>query len=291
MKISIPATSANLGPGFDSCGIALNRYLTIEIHEVMDHWYIEHDLGLEIPTDKENLLLQTALSIVPNLIPHRVTMSSTIPLARGLGSSSSVIVAGIELANQLGELSLTAKEKLALATKIEGHPDNVAPAIYGQLAIASYDEPTGEVAAVTAHFPECAILAYIPNSKLLTKTSRGVLPKEFSYQEAVQASSIANVMIGALMTGDIALAANMMAKDRFHEPFRQALVPELGILKEVAKQHGAYGAFLSGAGPTVLFLAPPEKGTALKAALMQQAGEHAVLEELAIDTQGIHVSL
>ena len=106
MRITVPATSANVGPGFDSVGIAVTRYLTIDVLEAQENWWIEHDLGEEIPSNEENLLLQTALQVAPDMAPHRLKMTSEVPLARGLGSSSSVIVAGIELANQLGKLSL-----------------------------------------------------------------------------------------------------------------------------------------------------------------------------------------
>ena len=161
-------------------------------------------------------------------------MVSDIPLARGLGSSSSVIVAGIELANQLGNLKLSKHEKLQLATKIEGHPDNVAPAIYGNLVIASSVE--GQVSAVVAPFPECAFLAYIPNYELRTRDSRGVLPKKLSYKEAVAASSIANVAIAALLTGDMVKAGQAIESDLFHERYRQELVREFATIKKVAKK-------------------------------------------------------
>ena len=129
MKIRVPATSANLGPGFDSCGIALSQYLTIDIGPETKQWQIDHQLGSAIPTDEKNLLIQTALDLAPKLTPHKITMTSDIPIARGLGSSSSVVVAGIELANRLGNLGMTPQQKVSYATKIEGHPDNVAPAI------------------------------------------------------------------------------------------------------------------------------------------------------------------
>ena len=106
MKITVPATSANIGPGFDSVGVAVSKYLTIEVLEPADSWHIEHDLG-DIPSDENNLLISTALQVKSDLQPHKLVMTSDIPLARGLGSSSSVIVAGIELANQLADLKLS----------------------------------------------------------------------------------------------------------------------------------------------------------------------------------------
>ena len=286
MKIIVPATSANVGPGFDSVGVAVTKYLEIQVCEEREEWMIEHQLGKWIPRDERNLLLKIALQIAPDLQPRRLKMVSDIPLARGLGSSSSVIVAGIELANQLGNLKLTDHEKLQLATKIEGHPDNVAPAIYGNLVIASSVED--QVSAVVAPFPECAFLAYIPNYELRTRDSRGVLPKKLSYKEAVAASSIANVAIAALLTGDMVKAGQAIENDLFHERYRQELVREFATIKKVAKRNGAYATYLSGAGPTVMVLADPDKMPKIKAELEKQPFK-GKLHDLQVDTQGVRV--
>ena len=286
MKIIVPATSANVGPGFDSVGVAVTKYLEIQVCEEREEWMIEHQLGKWIPRDERNLLLKIALQIVPDLQPRRLKMVSDIPLARGLGSSSSDIVAGIELANQLGNLKLSKHEKLQLATKIEGHPDNVAPAIYGNLVIASSVE--GQVSAVVAPFPECAFLAYIPNYELRTRDSRGVLPKKLSYKEAVAASSIANVAIAALLTGDMVKAGQAIESDLFHERYRQELVREFATIKKVAKRNGAYATYLSGAGPTVMVLADPDKMPKIKAELENQPFK-GKLHDLQVDTQGVRV--
>lgn len=286
MKIIVPATSANVGPGFDSVGVAVTKYLEIQVCEEREEWMIEHQLGKWIPRDERNLLLKIALQIVPDLQPRRLKMVSDIPLARGLGSSSSVIVAGIELANQLGNLKLSDHDKLQLATKIEGHPDNVAPAIYGNLVIASSVE--GQVSAVVAPFPECAFLAYIPNYELRTRDSRGVLPKKLSYKEAVAASSIANVAIAALLTGDMVKAGQAIESDLFHERYRQELVREFATIKKVAKRNGAYATYLSGAGPTVMVLAEPDKMPKIKEELGKQPFK-GKLHDLQVDTQGVRV--
>lgn len=286
MKIIVPATSANVGPGFDSVGVAVTKYLEIQVCEEREEWMIEHQLGKWIPRDERNLLLKIALQIAPDLQPRRLKMVSDIPLARGLGSSSSVIVAGIELANQLGNLKLSKHEKLQLATKIEGHPDNVAPAIYGNLVIASSAE--GQVSAVVAPFPECAFLAYIPNYELRTRDSRGVLPKKLSYKEAVAASSIANVAIAALLTGDMVKAGQAIESDLFHERYRQELVREFATIKKVAKRNGAYATYLSGAGPTVMVLADPDKMPKIKAELEKQPFK-GKLHDLQVDTEGVRV--
>ncbi len=286
MKIIVPATSANVGPGFDSVGIAVSKYLTIDVLEAQENWWIEHDLGEEIPNDKENLLLQTALQVVADLPPHRLKMTSEVPLARGLGSSSSVIVAGIELANQLGKLALSDEDKLEIATKIEGHPDNVAPAIFGNLVVASYvDQQTNHL---VLSFPECALVAFVPNYELKTSDSRNVLPSEWTYKEAVAASSIANVAIAALAKGDLRVAGKAIEADRFHERYRQQLVAEFPQVKEVAHQHDAYATYLSGAGPTIMTLLPVEHAKSF-AKDLESKGLNGQVFSLKIDTTGVKV--
>ena len=286
MRITVPATSANVGPGFDSVGIAVSKYLTIDVLEAQENWWIEHDLGEEIPSNEENLLLQTALQVASDLPPHRLKMTSEVPLARGLGSSSSVIVAGIELANQLGKLSLSDEDKLEIATKIEGHPDNVAPAIFGNLVVASYvDQQTNHL---VLPFPECALVAFVPNYELKTSDSRNVLPSEWTYKEAVAASSIANVAIAALAKGDLRVAGKAIEADRFHERYRQQLVAEFPQVKEVAHQHDAYATYLSGAGPTIMTLLPVEHAEAF-AKDLESKGLNGQVFSLKIDTTGVKV--
>ncbi len=286
MKIIVPATSANVGPGFDSVGIAVSKYLTIDVLDAQENWWIEHDLGEEIPSDEENLLLQTALQVAADLPPHRLKMTSEVPLARGLGSSSSVIVAGIELANQLGKLALSDEDKLEIATKIEGHPDNVAPAIFGNLVVASYvDQQTNHL---VLPFPECALVAFVPNYELKTSDSRNVLPSEWTYKEAVAASSIANVAIAALAKGDLRVAGKAIEADRFHERYRQQLVAEFPQVKEVAHQHEAYATYLSGAGPTIMTLLPVEHAEAF-AKDLESKGLNGQVFSLKIDTTGVKV--
>ena len=286
MKIIVPATSANIGPGFDSVGVAVTKYLQIEVCEERDEWLIEHQIGKWIPHDERNLLLKIALQIVPDLQPRRLKMTSDVPLARGLGSSSSVIVAGIELANQLGKLNLSDHEKLQLATKIEGHPDNVAPAIFGNLVISSVFK--GAVSSVKADFPECSFIAYVPKYELKTRDSRSVLPFKFSYKEAVAASSIANVAIAALLQGDLVKAGRAIESDRFHERFRQKLVREFPNIKKLAKKHGAYATYLSGAGPTIMILAPKDRAKLIQTRIegCKYNGEVFILD---VDRDGVRV--
>lgn len=286
MKIIVPATSANIGPGFDSVGVAVSKYLTIEVLAPSERWQIDHDLGQDIPSDEKNLLLTTALDLAPHLTPHQIKMTSDIPLARGLGSSSSVIVAGIELANQLGQLNLSNQEKLDIANRIEGHPDNVAPAIFGNLVVASYVDD--QLNYLTADFPACDLFAFIPNYELKTSDSRGVLPTELSYKEAVAASSIANMAVAGLLAGNWSVAGPAIQNDRFHEPYRQGLVQEFASIKEVALNNGAHAVYLSGAGPTIMVLAPEDKADAIQTAIsaLNLDGE---LARLTVDKQGVRV--
>ena len=245
MKITVPATSANIGPGFDSVGVAVSKYLTIEVLEPADVWFIEHDLG-DIPSDENNLLISTALQVKSDLQPHKLVMIS-------------------DMANQLADLKLSDDDKLDIATKIEGHPDNVAPAIFGNLVVASYVDE--HVNSIVTDFPECAFVAFIPSYELKTSDSRGVLPSDLSYKEAVAASSIANVAIAALFAGDLVKAGHAIQGDMFHERYRQKLVKEFATIKELSGQYGAYATYLSGAGPTVMTLTPNDQAEALKTAI------------------------
>ena len=212
-------------------------------------------------------------------------MTSEVPLARGLGSSSSVIVAGIELANQLANLQLSDAEKLRIATEIEGHPDNVAPAIFWEYG---HCEPSVKMSNMSADFPSCDLVAFVPSYQLKTSDSRNVLPKEWSYKEAVAASSVANVAIAALLKGDLLTAGRSIESDHFHERYRQSLVKEFPQVKEVAHAHGAYATYLSGAGPTIMNLLAPEHTAAFVAAL-EKLGLEGQIFQLKIDTFGVRV--
>lgn len=252
-KIIVPASSANLGPGFDSMGLAVNLYLTLEVKQ-QTHWEFISSAGVESSTYEEHFIYQIAKKIADNygrpLPPCRVEETSSIPLARGLGSSASAIIAGIELANQLCRLNLTREEKLAYATEIEGHPDNVAPALFGGLTISTYVDDEIDWIKLADFTPQ--LVVYIPEVELKTDAARKVLPEQYVKAEATLASSISNLAVASLLTGDYALAGKMMEKDRFHEPFRKALIPNYDLIKSEAKKLGAYGTTISGAGPTMI---------------------------------------
>lgn len=253
MKIIVPATTANLGSGFDSFGLALDMFLEVTVCGPADEWFIEHQIP-GLPHNATNLIIQTVCDVAPGTPPHRLKMMSQIPTARGLGSSSAAIVAGIEIANQLNQWQLSNQDKLTLAATIEGHPDNVAPAIYGGFTVSG--SVTEGYFATTHHFIEVDLIAVIPPYKLLTKASRQVLPVDLSFKQAVAASSIANGLLTAFLTNNIELMTKLLECDRWHEPYRLLLVPELEKIRLAKVELGIYGAVLSGAGPTILVFAP-----------------------------------
>lgn len=279
LVIEVPASTANLGPGFDSIGLALNLYLRLEV-TTHDQWeVIPLSEGLlQFPTDERNYIIQvarqTAKKYNQECSPCRIKVSSDIPIARGLGSSAAAIVAGIELADTLCDLQLTKQQKLEWATEIEGHPDNVGASLLGGLLIGSQADEG--VDALSLYHLQVDFVACIPTSELLTKKSRQVLPAELSYKQAVHAGAIGNVFIAALISGNYEQAGKMMMKDLYHQPYRKEIVPELERVEKVALAHGALGVALSGAGPTVLCLARNGEGQGLA-------------NQLSADLQGMNV--
>ena len=293
MKIIVPATTANIGLGFDSIGIAVDLYLTLTVVEPSNEWKIEHPFGEAVPTNQENLIIETALAVCPALQPHHLVCESDIPMTRGLGSSSSAIVDGIELANQLGNLNLTPQQKVEWATKLEGHPDNVAPAILGGLVVATYDEESQEVDYLQKEIQsDIQGIALIPDFELSTKASRQVLPSEFVYSKAVQASSRSNVLVAALWQEDWENVSRIVEKDLFHEPYRETLIPFLTPVRKLAKEKEAIGTYLSGAGPTVMVLSSKDKSTTiveyLQEHLPSELGNYNI-QVLTVDQVGVRV--
>lgn len=289
-QISVPATSANVGPGFDSMGLALKLYLTLQV-EKSDQWeFIPASVpNSDIPYE-ENFIYKIAKQIAERhhttLPPCKVTEISGIPLARGLGSSASAILAGIEIANQVCHLNLSDDDKLRYGTEIEGHPDNIAPALFGGLVISTdFGE---EIVHMDLPNLELDTVVYIPNIKLKTEASRKVLPEAYPMKTAVKSSGIANLVVAALLQGDYTLAGRMMEKDLFHEPFRKELIPNYDKIREDAKGLGAYGTILSGAGPTMISFVPAGQGTTIAGALQQILPDYNV-KALNMCTEGLQV--
>ncbi|MED3651130.1 homoserine kinase [Heyndrickxia sporothermodurans] len=260
--LKVPGSTSNLGPGFDSIGLAINRFLTIHV-ESADRWDI-HFTNNEIvlPDVKENLFYRAAYRVSElykkQLPPLKIVMDSEIPLARGLGSSAAAIVGGIETANLVLELNLPLKEKGYIASSFEGHPDNATASLLGGLTISTHTDESTETIVCAA--PNIDIVAMIPSFELQTKKARAVLPDQLSYKQAVEASSISNVLVAAIFQNNWVLAGKMMEKDLFHHPYRKQLVPDLVKITELGHELGAYGTILSGAGPTIISFVPKNKG-------------------------------
>lgn len=254
MIIKTPASTANLGPGFDSIGMAVSLYLKLEVVGENDSWLVEHPFK-NIPHDKNNMIVKTALQVTPNLKAQHLKVTSDIPLSHGLGSSSSAIVVGIELANQLAHLNLNDEKKVELASQIEGHPDNVAPTILGGLVVGNMIN--GHFDTVKLPLLPFDFVAYIPNYNLATKKARGVLPQELAFKEATYASSIANTLVASLAMKKYDQIGELIEADHFHEPYRADLVPELSQIRRIGHKMGAIATYLSGAGSTVMTIIEP----------------------------------
>ena len=262
-SISIPASTANLGPGFDSIGIALNKYLELEV-ELAAEWSIENmsDNLPDVSNPQDHLIVQAAQKTAQTyglaLPPCHIKVRSEIPLARGMGSSASAIVAGIELANQVLALRLTSHEKLKVATIMEGHPDNAAASIFGGFTISSSTE-NGDIHVFHAYHVDASFVLFIPNFELKTAAARNVLPNSYTREVSARASAMANLLTAAFLSQSFEQVGIYMEQDLFHEPFRLDLIPESRNIKIAAKNAGAFGTCISGAGPTLLSLV--QKGT------------------------------
>ena len=286
--IRVPASTANLGPGFDSMGMALGLYLEL-YGSTSESWEV-NPLSEEMaifPTDDQNYIVQiakkTAACYGKELKPCKLFISSEIPLARGLGSSASAIVAGIELANLVAELHLTNEQKNRHASLFEGHPDNVGAAVCGGLVVGRHTDERTDV--VSFPIEGVKVIVVIPNFELLTEDSRSVLPTQLDYKIAIEGSAAANMLLAGMITKNWELVGKMMQNDRFHQPYRAKLVPHLAEIQELVVDQGAYGTALSGAGPTILCLVPNDKAEQIKESLVKQYPDFLV-KELRIDNEG-----
>ncbi len=258
VRVQVPASSANLGPGFDCLGLALGLYNRLAAREA-DRLCIEIDGDTPfVPRDGSNLVVVAmkrayaeAGRPFPNLHLHQ---SDDIPLSRGLGSSAAAIVAGLAAANALLGNPFDQPKLLRMATAIEGHPDNVAACLYGGLTAAVAQD--GDVLCVRAlPSPRYAFAALLPDYDLPTRKARAVLPARYSKADAVFNVGHAVLMYAALEQGrdDVLRRA---CEDRLHQNYRKALIPGWDDVLSLAWRVGALSVFLSGAGPTILAVYP-----------------------------------
>jgi homoserine kinase len=250
----------------------------------------------ELPCTDDNLVWRSACHLWQCLgqqpEPVFLHMHNQIPLSRGLGSSSAAIVGGLLLANQLAGEPLAEEQLLSMATELEGHPDNVAPALLGGLVISATGFSDGAVSVPFSFPKELSIVACIPSFHLATELSRRSLPATVPHRDAVFNLSHVALFLAALEQKrfDLLPAAT---EDRLHQPYRLGLIPGASAVMQRAKQAGAVAAMISGAGPTMLALIPPKAAADRVGAVMVEAfstaGVSARAMTLQLETRGARV--
>lgn len=258
-QVKVPATSANLGPGFDCMGLAVKLYNTFTAEEsdtlefILKGTYTDN-----IPTDERNLLWRTAnilwkkIGFIPK--PLKITFESHVPPARGLGSSSTAVVGGLMIANALADYPLDQFELLKLATEIEGHPDNVSPAINGGITLTVMTEDS-IVPRILSKNPTFKAVVVIPDILVETEKARQILPKLVSRQDVIFNASRVGLLVDAFINKDYNLLS-VATQDRIHQNQRASLIPGMPEALNSALEAGAFGAALSGSGPTLIAFCP-----------------------------------
>ena len=290
LKVRVPASTANLGPGFDALGLALNIYnfVTIEPAKGGDSARMLGEGADSLPTGAENIALVAARHLLDFVgcgdLHFQLTLENGIPLSRGLGSSaaarSGALVAVNEYLKRAGRRFASPSELVTLATQLEGHPDNVAAALLGGLVASTKVESNDEVSALAVRlevrrFPR--LLVFIPDSELATSASRSVLPDVVFRADAVFNVSHTALLVAAL-AGERWDVLPEALRDRLHQDQRARLMPGFTATLRAAREAGAYGATLSGAGPTVLAWIPDENDAVaeVRQAMESAAAEHEV---------------
>ncbi len=257
IHLRAPGSASNLGPGFDCIGLALTIYNRITVREVSGSGVnitITGEGAGDLPEDDQNLFYSSAVAAAEmaggSLPGLSVEMDNQIPLVRGLGSSSTAIVSGISAANLLLGEPLGTSDLLNLATRLEGHPDNVSPCLLGGFTISALKD--GSVEHIRAlPSPELRAIVVVPHFEIRTEAARKALPDSVPHRDAVFNVGHASLVTAALIKADFQILRTAM-KDRLHQPYRAHLVPGIERVLDAAESSGALGACLSGAGPTLL---------------------------------------
>ena len=260
--VKAPATTANLGPGFDCLGMALDLWNSLEVvpdaDSPGDGHLVEitgHGAG-ELAADNSNLIYRSMQFLFQEagqeLPPVRLRCHNEIPLARGLGSSAAAIAGGLVAANALAGDAFVAKDLLEMAATIEGHPDNVAAAVLGGLQLVLRDESVLYTAPIATP-PELQVVLFVPELRIATEDARAVLPSHISVADVVHNTSRIALLVAGLSTNHPEYL-RLATEDRLHQPYRQPLFPAMKVIFAAARDAGALGVFLSGSGSTVLAL-------------------------------------
>ncbi|WP_066423462.1 homoserine kinase [Anabaena sp. 4-3] len=294
VTVKVPATTANLGPGFDCIGAALTLYNHFQFTRLDEGGLIIQVTGAEaerVQTDESNLLYQAFVKLYQyiNQTPPsvKIEIDLGVPLARGLGSSATAIVGGLVAANQLAGEPLSQSQVMELAIAMEGHPDNVVPALLGGCRLAATSNTGWEICDVPWQSDIVPVVA-IPDFELSTSEARRVLPTEFSRADAIFNTAHLGLLLRGLATGKGEWLKAAL-QDKLHQPYRKALIPGYDAVNAAALAAGAYGMVISGAGPTLLALTNVTHSQAVEIAMAsawKEQGITSVVRSLALDTQG-----
>lgn len=264
VRLAVPATAANLGPGYDCLGLALDLYNYLELEPAHRRQLVICGEGADIlPRDETNLVWRSMERLwretgtpVPRV---KLTIENGIPLGRGLGSSAAAIVGGLSLANYWLDNPLPKQELLQLAVELEGHPDNVAPALLGGLCLSVAE--AGRTIALNWDLPQdLRLVVCIPDYSLSTEAARAVLPQTVPHVDAVFNLSRTALLLAALAQNRLGLIRTA-ARDRLHQEYRKDLIPGFDAVVTAALEAGALACTLSGAGPSLLaFIAAESDG-------------------------------
>lgn len=298
IHVRVPGTSANCGPGFDAIGVACTIYNDLELTLKGEEGLvieIEGEGAANIPADERNIVLRAIRTILKRA--HRedevkgfhIRMTNHIPLSRGLGSSAAAIVAGLKAANALLGNRFSRRELLQMATNIEGHPDNVAPAIFGGFTISVVTRGRVECFSLMPRMPLKLVVA-VPEFPLSTRLARSVLPEQVKMKDAVFNLSRAALLVAALTKGQPRFLRNAFA-DALHQPYREKLIPGMKDVFRAACRAGALGASLSGAGPCLIAYTL-ENEEAVGQAMVEAFREHEIEAhalQLSLDAHGARI--
>ncbi len=294
VRLKIPATSANLGAGFDALGLALDYFNYVEMEEC-EGCIITSSDNTPIPTDETNLIYHTAKTVFDicgkPFYGLRIGQTNNIPMARGLGSSSACIIGGLVGANHLMGEPLTLDEMVDLSAQIEGHPDNTAPALLGGIVTAVFDGKSVHWVKQEV-FTTLKFIAIIPDFELKTEKARECLPKEVSHKDAVFNLSRAALFSASLLTGKYENLRSAVC-DRLHQPYRLELIPHARDIFDTAYVNGAYACYLSGAGPCLMTVVDANNrffGGKMRFALDNMGLDTWQVKEMHIDNKGTRIT-
>ena len=294
IKVRVPATSANLGPGFDSLGISLSIYNEYEFSlEENKGLFFE---GIEKEFQNEDNIIFMAIKKVFNKYDFKFTglrikiIKQDIPISRGLGSSSSCIVAGLIGAFALMNKEINRDEILSLAVEIEGHPDNVCPAIFGGLVSTIMSDNKKPLYNCVDVKEGVKFIALIPRFKLSTEKARAILPKEVTFRDCIYNIGRAALLISCFSNGNYALLREA-TKDKIHEQFRSRLIDNFDEVYNKVLELGAFSCFLSGAGPTLMAIVDKEDINFVNRfrGFMSEQNINWDIKELTIDKHGAKI--